>query len=114
MRLCASQIRQLVHLLGPDSEKGLKIIFPKAYAWEKIDPKFLCLKPYPFVKMESGVDIIDLVRLDRPDIDVCGHPIHVGVWRPGQGNQEFKVEDYVYKVMEDLHNGTFSVWRCQE
>jgi hypothetical protein len=112
MTILASQVRQLAMLLGPESEKGLKIIFPRAYAWEKLDPKCLNLTPYPFVKNEAGVDITDLILPYAPGD--YGREVHVGVWRPGQGDQEFKVEGYVYKVMENLHDGTFSVWRCAE
>lgn len=116
----ASQLRMLALLLGKGGEEQaikaeqvLKIVFPKAYAWEKIDPKYLILKPYSFTKFDIGVDICDVVVCPQPGDD-AGQVLHVGVWRPGRGVQEFSAGNYVYRVVETFKDGTFSVWRCEE
>jgi hypothetical protein len=120
MMIKASQLRMLPLLLGKwddeqviKIEQALKIAFPKAYAWEKIDPKYLILQPYSFTKFDIGVDISDVVVLPQPGNE-SGQVLYVGVWRPGRGVQEFSAGNYIYRVVETFKDGTFSVWRCQE
>jgi hypothetical protein len=122
MRIKASKLREFSSLLPAEYQefvtRALKAAFPDAFKWKKLSAPEIRTEPYQFLNNDLGVHLFDVIiqptggcGYSSPTI---GSEINIGVWRPGQGDQDFDTEDFCYRVTEIHKDGIFRVWRVAE